>query len=86
MRNIGMLLWRRAAPTRVAATANVIVGLATLTGWALGVEALTGVIPKSVGLEASTAERGRRRHRLLLLVNRAPTRLDRFGQILSAAT
>ena len=86
MRNIGMLLRRRAAPARVAATVSILFGLASLTGWLLGIQALTSVIPESVEMKANTAlcvaASG---IALLMLANGASTRLDRLAQILSAA-
>jgi PAS domain S-box-containing protein len=55
MRNLGDSLANRAAPARVAAALIIVLGLAALTGWALGISALTSVIPNSVEMKANTA-------------------------------
>ena len=85
MRNIGMLLGDRAAPARVAAAVSILFGLASLTGWALGVQTLTSVIPSSVEMKANTAVAVVASGvALLLLINGASTRCERFAQILGA--
>jgi PAS domain S-box-containing protein len=39
----------------VAATVSILLGLASLTGWSLGIPALTNIIPGAVAMKANTA-------------------------------
>jgi PAS domain S-box-containing protein len=55
MENIGLLLGDRTAPARAAATVAILFGLAAMTGWFLGIQALTSVIPGSAEMKINTA-------------------------------
>lgn len=76
-----------AAPARFAATLVIVIGLTSLTGWALGIHALTSVIPGAVEMKVNTAlcviACG---VALLILSDRATMGLDRTGQALGIAT
>jgi len=85
MRNIGLLLGNRAAPARAAATITILLGLASVVGWVLGIQPLTSIIPGSPEMKLNTAVGfvlcGAS---LLILADRPSTKLQCTAQIASA--
>jgi PAS domain S-box-containing protein len=85
MRNIGLLLGNPAAPARAAATVTILLGLASVIGWALGVPGLTSIIPGAVEMKINTAVGmilcG---IALLILAEHASARLERLAQTFSS--
>lgn len=55
MRHIGGSLADRAAPARWAAALTILLAVAALAGWALGIPVLTSIIPGAVTMKANTA-------------------------------
>jgi PAS domain S-box-containing protein len=84
MRDKAESLGNRAAPAPAAATLTILLGLAALTGWSLGIPALTNIVPGAVTMKANTAGcivlAG---VALLILSRRTTIALDRFSQALS---
>jgi PAS domain S-box-containing protein len=55
MQNIGLLLGNRTAPAQAAGTVTILFGLVAMTGWFLGVQPLTSIIPGAVEMKINTA-------------------------------
>jgi PAS domain S-box-containing protein len=55
MPNTGYSLGNRILPARLAAAVTILIGMVSLTGWALHLQALTSVLPGAVEMKANTA-------------------------------
>jgi PAS domain S-box-containing protein len=55
MPNTGYSLGNRILPARLAAAVTVLIGMVSLTGWALHLQTLTSVLPGAVEMKANTA-------------------------------
>jgi PAS domain S-box-containing protein len=86
MRNIGLSLGNRAAPARAAATVAIMCGAASVTGWVLGIQPLTSIIPGSAEMKINTAVGMLLAGvSLLILADAASLRLERVARLFSVA-
>ena len=87
MRTLGSLLANNAAPARLAAAIAIVIGVAALSGWLLGIGTLVSVVPGSVEMKFNTAlATVACGLALVILVDKSSRRFWPVAQLLGLAT